>query len=245
MRIDAYLFAAGKAKSRTAAQAMIEEGRVYFHNQLVKKSSFDIPEGQDSLLEIRSGGCPYVSRGGLKLEAALNAFSLDVYGVCALDVGASTGGFTDCLLQKGARKVYAVDSGKAQLDSTLAEDSRVILRESCNARYLSPDDFEDSIDLIVMDVSFISQILLYPALSSLVKAGAHMVTLVKPQFEVGRSGVGRGGIVKSEALRQEALKNVCRAAEDYGFEVVATITSPIRGGDGNVEFLACFRKECQ
>ncbi len=244
MRIDMYLFTSGKAKSRTAAQTMIAEERVYLNGSPIKKASFDLADSDQANLEIRAGGCRYVSRGGLKLEAALDHFSIDVAGLCALDVGASTGGFTDCLLQHGATKVYAVDSGKAQLDPSLAENPNVILRESCNARYLSKKDFEDQIDLAVMDVSFISQILLYPALSDVLPNGAILITLVKPQFEVGRSGVGRGGIVRSEALRQAALQRVCESAATYGFKIINTMPSPIQGGDGNIEFLAYFRKEC-
>lgn len=244
MRIDLYLFTSGKAKSRTAAQSMIAEERVFLNGLPIKKASFDLLESQYPFLEIRSGGCRYVSRGGLKLEGALQSFSIDVTGLCALDVGASTGGFTDCLLQHGAAKVYAIDSGKAQFDPSLANDPRVILRESCNARFLSQKDFDDRIDLAVMDVSFISQILLYPALSSVLPNGAQMVTLIKPQFEVGRGGVGRGGIVKSDVLRKEALQRVCASAAEYGFKTLDTIQSPIQGGDGNIEFLAYFRKEC-
>ena len=222
---------------------MIAEQRVYLNGSPIKKPSFDLLESQFSLLEIREGGCRYVSRGGLKLEAALQSFSIDPKGVCALDIGASTGGFTDCLLQRGASKVYAIDSGKAQFDPKLSKDPRIVLRESCNARYLSPNDFEDQIDFAVMDVSFISQVLLYPALSSVLPNGAEMVTLIKPQFEVGRSGIGRGGIVKSETLRKAAVQRVCEAAETYGFKTVNTMQSPIQGGDGNIEFLAYFRKE--
>ena len=244
MRIDLYLFTSGHAKSRTAAQAMIAEGRVFFDGVPVKKASFDLPESSQDLIEIRSGGCRYVSRGGLKLEAALQHFSIDVSSLCALDVGASTGGFTDCLLQHGASKVYAVDSGRAQFDPALSKDPRVVLRESCNARFLTAKDFADRIDFAVMDVSFISQILLFPALSSVLPNGAEMVTLIKPQFEVGRSGVGRGGIVRSEDLRKSAVLRVCEAASGYGFQTVGTIQSPIQGGDGNIEFLAYFRKEC-
>lgn len=243
MRIDIYLFISGKAKSRTAARTMIEEGRIYFNGQQVKKASFDLSDTAEDLLEIRSGGCRYVSRGGLKLEAALREFSIDVSGMCALDIGASTGGFTDCLLQNGVAKVYAIDSGKAQFDPSLAKDSRVFLRESCNARHLSSNDFTDRIDFAVMDVSFISQTLLYPALADILLNGAQMVTLIKPQFEVGRSGVGRGGIVRSEELRKTAVQRVCDAAAGYGFKNIGIIQSPIPGGDGNIEFLAYFGKE--
>lgn len=242
MRIDSYLFLIGEAKSRTAAQTLIEEGKVFYEGKQVKKPSLLLPENPDGKLEVRAQGCPYVSRGGLKLEAALRHFSIDVSGLCVLDVGSSTGGFTDCLLQNGASKVYAVDSGKAQLVPSLAEDARVVLRESCNARYLKSEDFPEPIDMIVMDVSFISQTLLFPALSEILRKGGTMVTLIKPQFEVGRSGIGRGGIVRNQSLRDDAVRRVCADALNYNFQSEGLIPSPITGGDGNYEFLAYFKK---
>ena len=244
MRIDTYLYAAGLAKSRTAAQAMIADGRVFYLGKEIRKPSFELPDNADrQAFDIREGGCPYVSRGGLKLKAALDAFSLVVRGRSALDVGASTGGFTDCLLQEGAMRVYAVDSGKGQMDSVLASDPRIVLRESCNARYLRKEDFGEPITLAVMDVSFISQTLMFPALSNVLTDGADIVTLIKPQFEVGKSGVGRGGIVRDESLRREAVERVVREAQRFGFVNCGIIPSPITGGDGNHEFLSYFRKE--
>ena len=244
MRIDTYLFEFGIAKSRTAAQAMITEGRVFFDGKAVKKSSFSLPDEDfdPARIAVKEGGCPYVSRGGLKLEGALNAFGIDPCGAIALDIGASTGGFTDCLLKHGARKVYAVDSGKEQLDARLKNDPRVHAIESYNARYMNPSDFEDVPTLAVMDVSFISQTLLYPAIASVLPIGADLISLVKPQFEVGRQGIGSGGIVRSEKLRKEALERVKLTAVQYGLTPIASIASPITGGDGNHEFLVHFRR---
>ena len=244
MRIDAYLFAAGIAKSRTAAQTMIAEGRVLFDAKPIKKPSFLLPdEDMDpSRITVKDGGCPYVSRGGFKLEAALRAFDIDPCGVIALDIGASTGGFTDCLLQHGAIAVYAVDSGRDQLDEHIRRDPRVISFESYNARYMKPGDFEDTPTLAVMDVSFISQTLLYPAIASVLPIGADLVSLVKPQFEVGKRGIGSGGIVRNEKLRTEALNHVKVIAAQHGLMPIASIDSPITGGDGNHEFLVHFRR---
>ncbi len=244
MRIDAYLFQTGIAKSRTAAQAMIAEGRVLFDSKPIKKPSFLLPDEalDPSRITLKDGGCPYVSRGGFKLEAALHAFGIDPSDAIALDIGASTGGFTDCLLQHGARKVYAVDSGREQLDARIKDDSRVVSLESYNARYMKPSDFEDVPTLAVMDVSFISQTLLYPAIASVLPIGADLISLVKPQFEVGRQGVGGGGIVRNEKLRTEALDRVKAVAAQYGLTPLASIDSPITGGDGNHEFLVHFRR---
>ena len=243
MRIDSYLHTVGIAKSRTAAQMMISEGRVLFQGKIVTKTSFDVCDGSETDITILNGGCPYVSRGGLKLEAALDAFSIDPSEMCALDIGASTGGFTDCLLKKGARRVYAVDSGRNQIDPAIANDPRVIVREGYNARYMMRSDFADEIDLAVMDVSFISQTLLLPAIAELLPCNAILISLIKPQFEVGRSGIGRGGIVRDEKLRDNAVKRVCDSAAACRLLNFGLIPSPITGGDGNHEFLACFRKE--
>ncbi|MBO7761925.1 MAG: TlyA family RNA methyltransferase, partial [Clostridia bacterium] len=186
---------------------------------------------------------PYVSRGGLKLEAALKAFSLSPRGAVALDVGASSGGFTDCLLQNGATLVYAVDSGTGQLAMELLEDARVVSMEGYNARYMQPSDFPQTPTFAVMDVSFISQTLILPALASVLPPKSQIVTLIKPQFEVGRAHVGRGGIVRDEKARQAAIARVTDAAGLLGLDFRAVITSPIRGGDGNVEYLAHFEKK--
>ena len=185
----------------------------------------------------------YVSRGGVKLDAALCAFSVDVVGRRALDVGASSGGFTDCLLQHGAREVVAVDAGTGQLAPTLRADRRVHSMEHFNARYMQPEDLPFVPSVAVMDVSFISATLLLPSVYRVLDDGGDFLLLVKPQFEVGRGGVGKGGIVKDERLRREALTRVVDVATSLGFRSMGVIQSPIAGGDGNIEFLVHFRKE--
>ena len=193
MRADLYLVEKGIAKSRKKAQDMIDEGLVYADGVKLTKSSKNI---DDSVIEIRGEVMPYVSRGGLKLKGAIDGFKLKAYGKICLDIGASTGGFTDCLLQEGADKVYAVDCGHGQLDADLAKDVRVVSIEGCNARDISREIIPVMIDLCVMDVSFISQTLIHPALSGVLKDGAEFITLIKPQFEVGKSNIGKNGIVK-------------------------------------------------
>ena len=241
MRIDLYLSENGLCRSRTEAKNLISDGKVSVDGKIVTKPSFEVLGSEK--IEVDRSDVRYVSRGGLKLEAALDSFSLNVAGSLAIDVGASTGGFTDCLLQRGASHVIAVDSGDMQLRDSLRSDSRVTVMENFNARYMTSSDFEYYPTLAVMDVSFISATLIFPVLSSVLSVGADFVCLVKPQFEVGKSGLGKGGIVKSEALRKSALDNVISSAAACGFSHLGTITSPILGGDGNVEYLAHFRKE--
>lgn len=183
---------------------------------------------------------PYVSRGGLKLAAALDHFRIDPGGRLALDVGASTGGFTDCLLQRGARRVVALDVGHGQIDWKLRQDPRVEVRENVNARYLRSTDFDELFDLVVIDVSFISLTRILPAVTPLLAVGAGVITLVKPQFEVGREEVGRGGIVRDEAAQQRVLGEILRFAAGLGWQSAGAIDSPIRGADGNREFLSYF-----
>ena len=244
MRLDVFLVGAGLVKSRTEAARLIEEGAVTVFGTVRSKPSFPIDENTPvSFLEIRRDVHPYVSRGGEKLKAALDSFSLSPAGRVALDIGASSGGFTDCLLRHGASLVYAVDVGHGQLAPCLLEDSRVVSMEHCNARYLKREDFPKPPDFAVMDVSFISATLLFPKIAELLPKGAPFIFLVKPQFEVGRSGLGKGGIVRDEHLRREALCRVLASAESVGFSHLGTIDSPILGGDGNHEFLAAFIKE--
>ena len=184
---------------------------------------------------------PYVGRGGYKLAGALQAFSIQVCGFVCADIGASTGGFTDCLLQHGALKVIAVDSGTAQLVEQLRCDERVISLENYNARYMRTTDLPYVPDLCVMDVSFISATYIMPAIRTVIASGADFICLIKPQFEVGRSGIGKGGIVKNDKLRKEAVDNVISFAKNLGFIFISMIESPIVGGDGNIEFLAHFK----
>nr|MBA3767829.1 TlyA family RNA methyltransferase [Acidobacteriota bacterium] len=196
-------------------------------------------------IRIKGEGDPaarYVGRGALKLEAALNVFRLDVNGLYCLDVGASTGGFTDCLLQHGARRVVALDVGHNQIDWRLRNDPRVEVREGINARYLKAEDFTAKFDLAVMDVSFISATKILPAIPPLLTARARIVTLIKPQFEVGRGEVGRGGIVTDTAKHERVIEEVNGTALEVGLHVRGVTESPIHGTDGNVEFLALYEK---
>ena len=185
----------------------------------------------------------FVGRGGLKLEAALHEFQIDVTGLNCLDVGASTGGFTDCLLQNGAQHVVSIDVGHNQIDWRLRSDKRVEVREGVNARYLKPEDFEAEFDLIVMDVSFISATKIFPALVPLLKPDGRLILLIKPQFEVGRGEVGKGGIVRDPEQHKRVIEEVNRAAKELGLCVRNVIESPLRGADGNVEFLALYEKD--
>lgn len=241
-RIDKLLVERGLADSRTKAQAMVMAGLVLVDEQRVEKPSHQFDP--NSSIRIKGSDDPtarYVGRGGLKLEAALREFQIDVAGFYCLDVGASTGGFTDCLLQNGARKVVAIDVGHNQLDWRLRNDPRVEVREGVNARYLRRGDFPELFDLAVMDVSFISATKVLPAIVALIVPGGAIVTLIKPQFEVGRGEVGGGGIVRDPAKRLRAVEEVNNFAKTLGLEVIRVIESPIQGADGNVEYLAFYK----
>ena len=241
MRCDVFLAERGYAKSRSQAKELIDSGHVVINGRVVQKSSESVDEKAENQVELLYQ-LPFVSRGGLKLEHALDVFGISVSGLTALDVGASTGGFTDCLLKRGASRVIAVDSGENQLDVSLREDTRVFCVEKYNARYMKAEDFSFSPDIAVMDVSFISQTLILPALSSVMRDGTVVVTLIKPQFEVGRSAVGKKGIVKHAGDRWNAVRGVMICAAEHGLGCFAITRSPITGGDGNIEFLAAFRK---
>ncbi|MBQ8858243.1 MAG: TlyA family RNA methyltransferase [Clostridia bacterium] len=239
MRLDLYLTENGLASTRSRAKLLIDGGSVFVNGISAEKAAYDVKDGDAVTVE---NALRYVSRGGLKLEAALQRFSVSPAGVVALDVGASSGGFTDCLLQNGARFVYAVDSGSGQLAATLRGDPRVDCRENYNARYMQASDFPTPPTLAVMDVSFISQTLILPALAAVLPTGSRLISLVKPQFEVGRALVGRGGLVRDEKARQAAIARVKEAGIACGFRFVGVMTSPITGGDGNIEYLICFEK---
>jgi 23S rRNA (cytidine1920-2'-O)/16S rRNA (cytidine1409-2'-O)-methyltransferase len=232
-RIDQLLVDKGLADSRQRAQALILAGSVTINGQKAQKPGQSV--ASDSVVEV-TARLPYVGRGGLKLEHALNHFAIDVGGRVCLDIGASTGGFTDCLLQRGAVRVHAIDTGSGQIDWRLRTDPRVLLRENCNARYLSPADIGEPCDLAVCDVSFISAAMILPALPPLLREHAEIVILVKPQFEVGREAVGKGGIVRDPALHDAACRKVAEAAAALGFTTAIT-ESPILGAEGNREFL--------
>lgn len=239
-RIDKLLVDQGLADSRTRAQAMVMAGSVLVDEQLVGKPSEKFPPNAKIRIKKRSEADAYVSRGGLKLAGALREFALDVNGLVCLDVGASTGGFTDCLLQHGASQVVAIDVGHNQIDWKLRNDPRVEVREGVNARYLSPADFDVQFDLATIDVAFISATKILPAVVQLLNDGGRIVTLIKPQFEVGKGEVGKGGIVKDPAQHQRVIAEVHAAAEALGLSVRGLIESPIHGADGNVEFLALY-----
>ena len=242
-RIDKLLVERGLAESRTKAQALVMAGVVLVNEQRVEKPSEQF--AIDVRVRVKNADAPasrYVGRGGLKLDAALREFQLDVTGAVCLDVGASTGGFTDCLLQNGAEKVFAIDVGHNQIDWRLRTDPRVVVREGVNARYLQPEDFPAPFDFAVIDVSFISATKVLPAIVPLIRAGGSIVTLIKPQFEVGRGEVGGGGIVRDAAKRAQAVETVNNAALALGVQVAGVIESPIQGAEGNVEFLAHYKR---
>ena len=240
-RIDKLLVERGLAQSRTKAQALVMAGVVLVDEQLVRKPSESfLPEAKIRIKDADDPAARYVGRGGLKLEAALHEFQIDVAGLTCLDVGASTGGFSDCLLQHGAKKVVAVDVGHNQLDWKLRSDSRVESREGVNARYLNPEDFVQEFDLATIDVAFISATMILPAVFPLLSKQGRIITLIKPQFEVGKGEVGKGGIVTDPSKHQRVVDEVNRAAEELGLRVCGVIRSPIRGAEGNVEFLALY-----
>lgn len=242
MRIDVYLAEKGYCKSRNQAASAIAEGRVLIGGVPVSKASTPVEDGV--LIEVIQKETRFVSRAGYKLDTALTAFGIDATGATAVDLGASTGGFTDCLLQRGAAFVYAVDVGFGQLDGCLLSDTRVRNMENTNARYLTKEHFDRAVDLVVTDVSFISQRLLYPAVSDILPSGGTFVSLIKPQFEVGKSKIGKGGIVKDPTgkLFRNVLAELTAEGKQHGLVLQKHIDSPIRGGDGNREYLALWKK---
>jgi len=242
-RIDRLLVERGLADSRTKAQAQIMAGAVLVNEQRVDKPSELVPP--DAPIRIKGADDPasrYVSRGGVKLEAALREFAIDVSGRVCLGVGASTGGFTDCLLQQGARRVVTIDVGHNQLDWQLRNDPRIEVREGVNARYLQPQDFAQPFDFAVMDVAFISATKVMPAIVPLLDERGCLIVLIKPQFEVGRGEVGKGGIVRDPAQHARVIAEVNDAARQFGLANEKVIESPIRGADGNIEFLALYKR---
>lgn len=236
-RLDKLMVARGLAETRTKAQALILAGQVYSGEKRLEKAGLEVPLATE--LTVRET-MPYVSRGGLKLAAALDHFGIDPTDLLCLDIGASTGGFTDCLLQRGAARVVALDVGHGQIDWKLRQDPRVEVRENVNARYLTPADFATRFNLVVADVSFISLTRILPVVPPLLQPGATVVTLIKPQFEVGREEVGRGGIVRSETAQLRVVQEIEQFVLSLGWQIAGVIDSPIHGADGNREFLGCF-----
>lgn len=244
VRLDKLLVDRGLAASRERAQALILAGKVLVDHQKLEKAGAQV--AAECVIRLLGEDLKYVSRGGLKLERALDHWKIEVAGKLCLDVGASTGGFTDCLLQRGAAKVIAVDTGYGQMDFNLRQDIRVRLLEKTNARYLTREAVGETVDLIVMDVSFISATLVLPAVVSAAlpetvqeRSGRQIVVLVKPQFEAGREHVGKGGIVRDEAAQLAAVRRVRESLLKVGARETDVIESPILGAEGNREFLLC------
>lgn len=234
-RLDVLLVERGLQETRQKAQATIMSGLVFVNNQKVDKVG--TPVANDAEIEVRGNALKYVSRGGLKLEKAMTSFALSLDSCICGDIGASTGGFTDCMLQNGAKKVYAVDVGYGQLDWKLRNDPRVVCMERTNARYLSHEQIPDELDFASIDVSFISLKLILPAVHNVLKAGGHIACLVKPQFEAGREKVGKKGVVRDPGVHLEVLENFLIHAKESGFTVLDLTYSPIRGPEGNIEYL--------
>lgn len=242
VRIDKLLVERGLAETRTKAQALVMAGVVLVNERRVGKSSETF--SSDDIIRIKgeTAGSKYVGRGGLKLEAALKEFKIDPTGFNCIDIGASTGGFTDCLLQHGASRVSTIDVGTNQLVWSLRTDPRVDARENVNARNLTPDDFDSEFDLAVMDVSFISVTKILPAIIPLLAGNGQMIILIKPQFEVGRGEVGKGGIVRESEKHERVVIEVNSFAQSIGLTVKGIIDSPILGAEGNKEFLALYAR---
>ena len=236
-RLDVLLVERGYAETRTKAQAIIMSGLVYVTGQKADKPGISYEETVE--IEVRSGACPYVSRGGLKLEKALRDFGVDPTGYVCSDSGASTGGFTDCLLQQGAKKVFAIDVGYGQLDWKIRSDPRVVVMERTNVRYVTPEQLGEPLDLSVVDVSFISLRIVLPVIKTFLKENAGQVLcLIKPQFEAGKDKVGKKGVVRDPAVHKEVLDDFVALTKEIDFKILGLTFSPVKGPEGNIEFLA-------
>jgi len=236
-RLDVLLVERGHAETRTKAQAIIMSGIVYVAGQKADKPGISYEESVE--IEVRSGACPYVSRGGLKLEKALRDFGVDPTGYVCSDSGASTGGFTDCLLQQGAKKVFAIDVGYGQLDWKIRSDPRVVVMERTNVRYVTPEQLGEPLDLSVVDVSFISLRIVLPVIKTFLKEKAGQVLcLIKPQFEAGKEKVGKKGVVRDPAVHKEVLDDFVALTKEIDFKILGLTFSPVKGPEGNIEFLA-------
>lgn len=242
-RLDELLTEKKLFESRTKAQASIIAGLILVNNKKIDKPGIQVDDASE--IRILGNACPFVSRGGLKIEKALETFKADLKDKVAVDIGAGTGGFTDCLLKHGAKKVYAIDVGYGQIDWKLRQDPRVVVIERKNARELKSDDLPEKVDMAVMDVSFISILKILPAISNVLKDDGVVVTLVKPQFEVGKGEVPRGGVIKNKSVHKKVLDNIKTSVAGLGYQVLAETSSPITGRDGNVEFFLYLRKGAQ
>ena len=234
-RLDVLLVERLYADSRTKAQAIIMSGNVYVNGQKADKPGTSYEETVD--IEVRGAVCPYVSRGGLKLEKALRDFGVKPEGYVCSDSGASTGGFTDCLLQQGAKKVFAIDVGYGQLDWKIRSDELVVVMERTNLRYVTPEDLGEPLDLSVVDVSFIGLEIVLPAIKNLLKPTGQVVCLIKPQFEAGKENVGKKGVVRDPKIHQMVLDNFVSLVHGLGFKILGLTFSPVKGPEGNIEFL--------
>ncbi len=234
-RLDVLLTEQGYAENRTKAQAIIMSGIVYVDGQKADKPGTSYEE--TVAIEVRGAACPYVSRGGLKLEKALRDFGVEPEGFVCSDSGASTGGFTDCLLQQGAKKVFAIDVGYGQLDWKIRSDPRVVVMEKTNIRYVTPEQLGEPLDLSVVDVSFISLKIVLPAIQKLLKQTGQVLCLIKPQFEAGRDKVGKKGVVREKSTHKEVLDDFVVLADSLGFKILGLTYSPVKGPEGNIEFL--------
>lgn len=239
-RIDVLLFERGLAPSREKARTLIMAGSVYVNNQKFDKPGDTVSD--DAEIEVRGSMLKYVSRGGLKLEKAMQLFPIDLNGKICMDIGASTGGFTDCMLQNGAQKVYSVDVGYGQLAWQLRQDPRVVNLERTNARYLTREQVPEEIDFFSVDVSFISLRIILPAVRPLLRDGGQAVCLIKPQFEAGREKVGKKGVVRDRAVHEEVVETICRFAVENGYSVLGLTFSPVKGPEGNIEYLVYLEK---
>ena len=234
-RLDVLLTEQGYADTRSKAQAIIMAGQVYVDGQKADKPGISYEETVQ--IEVRGETCPYVSRGGLKLEKALRDFGVKPDGYVCSDSGASTGGFTDCLLQQGASKVFAIDVGYGQLDWKIRSDPRVVVMERTNIRFVTPEDLGEPLDLSVIDVSFISLKIVLPAIKALLKPTGQVLCLIKPQFEAGREKVGKKGVVREPETHKEVLDNFVSLAKELNFTILGLTFSPVKGPEGNIEFL--------
>ena len=234
-RLDVLLTEQGYADTRSKAQAIIMAGQVYVDGQKADKPGISYEETVQ--LEVRGESCPYVSRGGLKLEKALRDFGVKPEGYVCSDSGASTGGFTDCLLQQGAKKVFAIDVGYGQLDWKIRSDERVVVMERTNIRYVTPEQLGEPLDLSVIDVSFISLKIVLPTIKTLLKPNGQVLCLIKPQFEAGREKVGKKGVVREPETHKEVLDNFVALANELEFKILGLTFSPVKGPEGNIEFL--------
>ena len=235
-RLDVLLTEAGYADSRSKAQAIIMSGQVYVNGQKADKPGVSYEETVG--LEVRGAVCPYVSRGGLKLEKALRDFGVEPVGYVCSDSGASTGGFTDCLLQQGAKKVFAIDVGYGQLDWKIRSDERVVVMERTNIRYVTPEDLGEPLDLSVIDVSFIGLEIVLPTIKTLLKPTGQVLCLIKPQFEAGKENVGKKGVVRDPKIHKMVLDNFVSLVNSLDFKILGLTFSPVKGPEGNIEFLA-------